>query len=73
MRTWPVASSTQGFNADQADTPGLVAGLPRYTHAQTLASGALADPDAPALTFAAFVAEVLAWVSGGTASTPLPS
>ncbi len=40
----------------------LFAGLPRYTHAQTLASGALADPDAPALTFAAFVAEVLAWV-----------
>lgn len=40
----------------------LFAGLPRYTHAQTLASGALADPGAPALTFAAFVAEVLAWV-----------
>ncbi len=37
----------------------LFAGLPRYTHAQTLASGALADPE-PALTFAAFVAEVLA-------------
>jgi putative transposase len=40
----------------------LFAGLPRYTHAQTLASGAPVDPDAPALAFAAFVAEVLAWV-----------
>jgi AAA domain/Mu transposase, C-terminal len=40
----------------------LFAGLPRYTHVQTLASGAPVDPDAPALAFAAFVAEVLAWV-----------
>ncbi|MEV6322719.1 Mu transposase C-terminal domain-containing protein [Nocardia sp. NPDC051787] len=40
----------------------LFAGLPRYTHRQTQASGALVDPDQPALTFAAFVAELLAWV-----------
>jgi putative transposase len=40
----------------------LFAEMPRYTHAQTLASGAPVDPDAPALTFEAFTAEVLAWV-----------
>ncbi len=40
----------------------LFAGLPRYMHRQTEASGGLVDPDQPALTFAAFVAEVLAWV-----------
>ncbi|MGW3281156.1 Mu transposase C-terminal domain-containing protein [Nocardia rhamnosiphila] len=40
----------------------LFAGLPRYMHRQTEANGALVDPDQPALTFAAFVAEVLAWV-----------
>ncbi|MGO4614714.1 Mu transposase C-terminal domain-containing protein [Nocardia sp. 2YAB30] len=40
----------------------LFAGLPRYTHRQTQASGALVDPDQPALTFEAFVAELLAWV-----------
>lgn len=41
----------------------LFAAMPRYTHAQTLVSGALVDPDAPALTFEAFTAEVLAWVN----------
>ncbi len=41
----------------------LFAQLPRYTHAQTLASGAVVDPDAPALTFEAFTAELLAWVA----------
>lgn len=40
----------------------FVAGLPRYTHAQTLANGRPVDPDAPALRFEAFVAELLAWV-----------
>ncbi|WP_329408013.1 hypothetical protein OG563_37880 [Nocardia vinacea] len=40
----------------------LFAQLPRYTHRQTQISGAPVDPDQPALTFEAFVAEVLAWV-----------
>ena len=38
------------------------AGLPRYTGAQTLANGRSIDPDAPALTFEAFVTELLGWV-----------
>ncbi|MEU0156403.1 transposase family protein [Micromonospora fulviviridis] len=38
------------------------AGLPRYTHAPRLADRRPADPDAPALRFEAFVAELLAWV-----------
>jgi len=38
------------------------AGLPRYTGAQKLANGRPIDPDAPALTFEAFVAELLSWV-----------
>nr|WP_258081619.1 Mu transposase C-terminal domain-containing protein [Nocardia nova] len=41
----------------------LFAQLPRYTHRQTQTSGAPVDPDQPALTFEAFVNEVLAWVS----------
>jgi putative transposase len=40
----------------------FMAGLPRYTQAQTLANGRPVDPDAPALRFEAFVAELLAWV-----------
>lgn len=40
----------------------LFAGLPRYTHRQTQRSGMSIDPDQPALTFGAFVAELLAWV-----------
>jgi putative transposase len=40
----------------------FVAGLPRYTKAPRLANGRPVDPDAPALTFEAFVAELLAWV-----------
>lgn len=39
----------------------LFAGLPRYTHRQTQINGAPVDPDQPALTFEAFVAEVLAF------------
>ena len=38
------------------------AGLPRYTHAQKQANHRPTDPDAPALTFQAFVGELLAWV-----------
>lgn len=38
------------------------AGLPRYTGGQRLANGRSVDPDAPALTFTAFVAEMLGWV-----------
>ncbi|MFI7005562.1 Mu transposase C-terminal domain-containing protein [Streptomyces sp. NPDC050145] len=37
--------------------------LPRYTHRQKLSHGRPADPDAPALTFASFVAGLLTWVS----------
>ncbi|WP_431972599.1 Mu transposase C-terminal domain-containing protein [Nocardia sp. bgisy134] len=40
----------------------LFARLPRYTHRQTQINGAPVDPDQPALTFEAFVAEVLAWI-----------
>jgi putative transposase len=40
----------------------FVAGLPRYAKAPCLANGRPVDPDAPALTFEAFVAELLAWV-----------
>ncbi len=36
------------------------AGLPRYSGAQRLANGCPVDPDAPALTFEAFVGELLA-------------
>ena len=38
----------------------FAAGLPRYTHAQRQANGQPVDPDAPALRFEAFVAELLA-------------
>ena len=38
------------------------AGLPRYSGAQRLANGCPVDPDAPALTFEAFVGELLGWV-----------
>lgn len=38
------------------------AGMPRYTHAQRMANGRPVDPDAPALSFEAFVAELLRWV-----------
>jgi putative transposase len=40
----------------------LFAGLPRYSDAQPLANGRPVDPDAPALRFEAFVAELLGWV-----------
>lgn len=36
--------------------------LPRYTHRQRLTGGRSADPDAPPLTFAAFVALLLDWI-----------
>ena len=41
----------------------LFAGLPRYTESPRLAGGKQPDPDAPALRYEAFVAELLAWVS----------
>ena len=41
----------------------FVAGLPRYTKAPRLTNGRPVDPDAPALTFEAFVAELLTWVA----------
>jgi putative transposase len=53
--------TVEGFNG--AIEKMFFAGLPRYTHAQSLENGAPADPQAPALTFEAFVAETLAWVS----------
>ncbi|MGW5455746.1 Mu transposase C-terminal domain-containing protein [Nocardia sp. NPDC003979] len=46
----------------------LVAEMPRYTHAQTGINGARVDPDAPALPFEAFVAELLGWVDGWNTS-----
>ena len=49
----------------------LFAGLPRYTHRQTQINGAPVDPDQPALTFEAFVAEVLAWVDWWNTRHPI--
>ena len=48
------------------------AGLPRYTGAQTLTNGRPADPDAPALTFEAFAAELLGWVRWWNTEHPMP-
>lgn len=41
----------------------LFASMPRYVHQQTLPGGRTADPDAPALTFEAFVELLLKWVT----------
>ena len=41
----------------------LFAGLPRFTEGPRLAGSRSADPDAPALRYEAFVAELLAWVA----------
>jgi len=49
------------------------AGLPRYTGAQTLANGRPADPDAPALRFEAFVAELLGWVRWWNSEHSMPA
>ena len=50
----------------------LFAGLPRYSHAQPLANGRPVDPDAPALRFEAFVAELLGWVRWWNTEHPMP-
>ena len=47
---------------NNAATVMFFAGLPRYTQAPRLANGKPADPDAPALTYEAFVAALLDWV-----------
>ncbi|MFC9472443.1 Mu transposase C-terminal domain-containing protein [Nocardia sp. FBN12] len=47
----------------------LFKGMPRYTHSQTGVNGAVADPDAPALPFEAFVADLLDWVRTWNNST----
>ncbi|WP_407675005.1 Mu transposase C-terminal domain-containing protein [Nocardia puris] len=47
----------------------LVSGMPRYTHAQTGISGAVIDPDAPALPFEVFVADLLGWIDEWNTST----
>jgi putative transposase len=49
------------------------AGLPRYTGAQTLANGRPADPDAPALLFEGFVAELLGWVRWWNSEHQMPA
>jgi len=49
------------------------AGLPRYTGAQTLVNGRHADPDAPALSFEAFVAELLGWVRWWNSEHSMPA
>jgi putative transposase len=51
----------------------FAAGLPRYTHAQRQASGRPVDPDAPALRFEAFVAELLAWVAWWNTGNVMPA
>jgi hypothetical protein len=51
----------------------FVAGLPRYTHAQRLGDGRMVDPDAPALTFEAFVGELLAWIAWWNAENVMPA
>ena len=50
----------------------FAAGLPRYTHAQLQASGRPVDPDAPALRFEAFTAELLAWVRWWNTENVMP-
>lgn len=47
----------------------LVCEMPCYTHAQTGINGARIDPDAPALPFEVFVAELLGWVDWWNTST----
>ena len=42
-------------------------------HAQRLASGRPVDPDAPALTFEAFVAELLGWVRWWNTENAMPA
>jgi putative transposase len=49
------------------------AGLPRYTGAQTLANGRPADPEAPALSLEAFVAELLGWLHWWNSEHPMPA
>jgi putative transposase len=47
--------------------------LPRYVHAPTLANRQVADPDAPALRYEAFVAELLAWVRWWNTQHQMPA
>jgi putative transposase len=47
--------------------------LPRYTHAPTLANRQPADRDAPALTFEAFVDELLGWVRWWNTEHTMPA
>jgi putative transposase len=47
----------------------LIAEMPRFTHAPTGINGARTDPDAPALPFEVFVAELLGWVNWWNTST----
>ncbi|MGW4126137.1 Mu transposase C-terminal domain-containing protein [Nocardia sp. NPDC004711] len=49
----------------------LFARLPCYTHRQTQLNGAPVDPDQPALTFEAFVAEVLDWIDEWNTKHPI--
>jgi putative transposase len=51
----------------------FAAGPPRYTHAQLQADGRPVDPDAPALRFEAFVAELLAWVAWWNNENGMPA
>ena len=51
----------------------FAAGLPRYAHAQLQASGQPVDPDAPALRFEAFTAELLAWVRWWNTENAMPA
>ena len=51
----------------------FAAGLPRYAHAQLQANGQPVDPDAPALRFEAFTAELLAWVRWWNTENAMPA
>ena len=51
----------------------FAAGLPRYAHAQLQANGRPVDPDAPALRFEAFTAELLAWVRWWNTENVMPA
>jgi len=47
--------------------------LPGYTEAQTLANGKPADPNAPPLSFEAFVAEVFDWIGWWNTEHEMPA
>ena len=78
VRTGPLPGYTPHLKGSVETVNGasermFAAGLPRYTHAQRQANGQLVDPDAPALRFEAFTAELLAWVRWWNTENVMPA